>query len=293
MSSPGLLSRQACVDWPADELARVTIDGEGDIRRAANALAAIAQRLGFKVSATSDISSRRWLTDSDGRSLNREVFGWENEQGPWWEEASAALYSPVALACRYESEPFWINAKGAHCLADNNYLEQIRFGEYLEDEVHASSAIVVPAHLPFGQIAVACFAPCNAEEYDLSARFGTHGYFLSSITHRFMRSYVAAGRNHYCVPANCKLTKRQVQCLHWAAMGKTDLETSLILSISHAAVRHHIKLAVDKLDCVNRSQAIFKASQLGFIGALDKSVTVANAPPADANRPDTVLEPGA
>ena len=54
--------------------------------------------------------------------------------------------------------------------------------------------------------------------------------------------------------------------LRWAAVGKTDREISLILARSHATVRFHIQNAGDKLDAVNRSQTIFKAAQLGYLG---------------------------
>ena len=52
----------------------------------------------------------------------------------------------------------------------------------------------------------------------------------------------------------------------WAAVGKTDREISMILSRSHATIRFHIQNAGIKLNAVNRSQTVFKAAQLGFIG---------------------------
>ena len=52
-----------------------------------------------------------------------------------------------------------------------------------------------------------------------------------------------------------------------AAIGKTDKEISLILALSHATVRYHIQRAGEKLNAVNRSQAVFKAGQLGYLGA--------------------------
>ena len=40
----------------------------------------------------------------------------------------------------------------------------------------------------------------------------------------------------------------------------------MILGRSHATVRFHIQNAGEKLDAVNRSQTVFKAAQLGYIG---------------------------
>jgi DNA-binding CsgD family transcriptional regulator len=48
-------------------------------------------------------------------------------------------------------------------------------------------------------------------------------------------------------------------------LGKTDHEISLILERSRATVRFHIHNATTKLDAVNKSQAVFKATQLGYI----------------------------
>src|SRR3546814_17340441 len=73
-------------------------------------------------------------------------------------------------------------------------------------------------------------------------------------------------RTRQWLPADCQLTKREVECLRWAAVGKTDKEISLILARSHATVRFHIQNAGEKPDAVNRSKTIFKAGQLGSPG---------------------------
>ena len=73
-------------------------------------------------------------------------------------------------------------------------------------------------------------------------------------------------RTRQWLPADCQLTKREVECLRWASIGKTDKEISMILGRSHATVRFHIQNAGEKLDAVNRSQTIFKAAQLGYLG---------------------------
>ena len=71
------------------------------------------------------------------------------------------------------------------------------------------------------------------------------------------------------LPSGTRLSKREVECLRWAAIGKTDKEISMILNRSHATIRYHIHRAGEKLDSVNRAQTIFKAGQLGYLGASD------------------------
>ena len=129
------------------------------------------------------------------------------------------------------------------------------------------AAIVVPIHLSFGQIGAASFMPLDLTCDDLTEPFAQHADALGLLARRFVAGYVAAMRTQQWIPSNCSLSKREVECLHWAAIGKTDNEISLILSLSHATVRYHVQRAAEKLNAVNRSQAVFKAGQLGFLGA--------------------------
>jgi LuxR family transcriptional regulator, quorum-sensing system regulator BjaR1 len=55
------------------------------------------------------------------------------------------------------------------------------------------------------------------------------------------------------------LTLRERECLQWAARGKTDWETSRILSISNNTVSAHIAKATKKLTAANRTEAVAKA----------------------------------
>lgn len=62
------------------------------------------------------------------------------------------------------------------------------------------------------------------------------------------------------------LTEREVECLLWAANGKTTWETSRILSISEGRVDALIKKATAKLGAVNKTQAVAIAIRMGLIG---------------------------
>lgn len=60
-------------------------------------------------------------------------------------------------------------------------------------------------------------------------------------------------------PNSHLLTKRQRECLLWAAEGKTTEEISSILYLSISTVTHHLELAREKLNSENRIQCIAKA----------------------------------
>lgn len=127
------------------------------------------------------------------------------------------------------------------------------------------AAIVVPVHLPFGQIGAVSFNPLDHAHDELGAEFLALGDELGVYARTFIASYVHAMGAVQALPAGSRLSKREVECLRWAAIGKTDMEISMIMSRSRATVRFHIHNASIKLDAVNRSQTVFKAAQLGYI----------------------------
>ncbi|AWF79664.1 hypothetical protein BTJ40_01800 [Microbulbifer sp. A4B17] len=61
------------------------------------------------------------------------------------------------------------------------------------------------------------------------------------------------------------LTRREGECLHWAAVGKTSWETSRILGCSEATVNFHIRNVIQKLGVSNRRQAVARALSIGLI----------------------------
>ncbi len=63
------------------------------------------------------------------------------------------------------------------------------------------------------------------------------------------------------------LTPREVECLHWVAAGKTDLEMAVILSISARTARFHIENAKRKLNVATRVQAVAEALRVHAIAA--------------------------
>ncbi|RDL50216.1 HTH-type quorum sensing-dependent transcriptional regulator RpaR [Ensifer sp. M14] len=62
-----------------------------------------------------------------------------------------------------------------------------------------------------------------------------------------------------------KLSSREIECLRWAAAGKSSDEIAIILGISTYTVSSYFKSATRKLDAVNRMQAIARAMRLKLI----------------------------
>lgn len=62
-----------------------------------------------------------------------------------------------------------------------------------------------------------------------------------------------------------RLRSREVECLSWAAMGKTTWEISRVLEISVHTVIYHLRNAAAKLGAVSRQQAIARAIDVGIL----------------------------
>ena len=61
------------------------------------------------------------------------------------------------------------------------------------------------------------------------------------------------------------LSRRERECLQWTAAGKTTWEIAGILAISPNTIDGYISSAAEKLDAVNRTQAVAEALRRGFI----------------------------
>lgn len=245
----------------------VTIRSVEDIHDAAVALRDFAAGHGLRAALCDDIASKETMVDADGAVLAADLFGWLGDGERWWEDHRLALHSPLPRSCRYESEPFWCNGDGFRTANPNPYLDDIDLSRYFAANDRYKAAIVVPVHLPFGQISANSYHPMDHTIVDLTDQFAAIGHMLALATRRFIAGYASAMRTKRRIPSDCELSKREVECLRWAAIGKTDREIGMIISLSHATVRYHVHRAGEKLNSVNRAQTIFKAGQLGYLGA--------------------------
>lgn len=221
----------------------------------------------FKIAATANIASKAPMVDAAGKVLATEVFGWEDTEDSWWRRPEMALSSPIPRACRYEGEAFWINQHGIYTRLPNVLLDEIDLSKFA-NHVRSIAVLCVPVHMPFGQIGAISFSLPDSQKEDLSEEFDKFAHVFEAMSRAFLTSYVKVTDQRNWIPRNCSLSKREVQCVSWAALGKTDREISIILSRSCATVRFHLHNAAKKLDAVNRSQTVFKASQLGYLGSL-------------------------
>ena len=242
----------------------VRVTSPDGIRSAAEALHRIAMEQGMRVAPAHDIADKRTPVDAEGNILATAVFGWSDDERVWWRNSRIALDSPLTTACRFEGQPFWANAEGFRTREPNPYLQSIDITNF-EQRALTRAAIAVPVHLPFGQIGAVSFNPLDRDKVDLDDDFRRLSDAFGLYARTFIATYVQVMGSSQALPPESRLSKREVECLRWAAIGKTDIEISMIMSRSRATVRFHIHNAATKLNAVNRSQTVFKAAQLGYI----------------------------
>lgn len=244
----------------------VRISTPDGIRAAAIALRdQVAALCGLRVAICHNIAVQEPMKDADGAVLASEVFGFSGEDARWWQFPQLALTSPLPMACRFESEPFWCNAAGFHTRLANPLLAALDLSDFRARAL-TSAAIVVPIHLPFGRIGAASFLSTDPAVDDLAAPFAAHAEMLALYARAFVSSYIRVTDRRR--PLDAALSKREVECLRWAAAGKTNEEIGMILGLQRTTIRFHIRSAAGKLDAVNRDQTLFKAAQLGFLGMI-------------------------
>jgi DNA-binding CsgD family transcriptional regulator len=250
------------LDWRIFE--GVRIDRPVDVRPAAILLRdAIFALSGLHVAPCHDISSRELMCDGDGEILASGVFS-AGCPDRWWLDTRLALTSPLAAGSRLTAEPFWCNARGIHGRRPDPLLAAIDLDDF-ERRAHTRAAIVMPVHMPFGQVGTVSLLPAEGNGDDLSEPFARCADVIALYVRRFLVSYVETMQPRAGAALDPTLRKREVECLRWAALGKTNDEVAIILGLSRATVRFHIHNASERLNAVNRDQTIFKAAQLGYL----------------------------
>ena len=140
------------------------------------AVAAVA----LVVGAAGHVARGQDRGDAEGLPLNAAILGWDETELAPFTDIDQAIRSPVLRACRVESQPFWINRRGIRSRWDNPYLETIGLEDF-DQRTPLQSAIVVPLHMPFGQIAAAIFTSTDPAQSDLSREFARLGDALARL----------------------------------------------------------------------------------------------------------------
>jgi len=125
----------------------------------------------------------------------------------------------------------------------------------------------VPVHMPASRVGAVGWLAVS-EPVDLDGIVDTWGAQLRLAAHLFMDQVYRDRPDLPGMAAAAALSERELECLTWVALGKTDAEIGVLIRRSPATARFHINSAVEKLGVNNRTRAAAVASQLGLIRAL-------------------------
>ena len=62
------------------------------------------------------------------------------------------------------------------------------------------------------------------------------------------------------------LSPRELEVLHWLKSGKSSADMAVILDITERTVNYHVNNIMQKLNVINRSQAVSEASRFELSG---------------------------
>ncbi len=236
-----------------------------DLLSAATELSCLGRIVGLTHPAVvDDYSQRRLLTAEDGMALS-ELFGWEAAFQRDWVEQSLHRVSPVGAVCRVTTRPFSWSSAAMTALAGDLGGRPGR-SWHLTPERGIAGGISVPIHLPRCHVGSVTWTTRD-DAIDLSELLEAHGDLLRLAAFRFMDLVYAGRQDEPVEPSATPLSEREVECLTWVALGRTDAEIAGLIHRSPTTARFHVENAMIKLSARNRAQAVAVACQLGLIDA--------------------------
>ncbi|MCK9564401.1 MAG: LuxR family transcriptional regulator [Bacteroidales bacterium] len=239
--------------------------------QAAELLAETASALGWDLAAFHpDVQDNDLVRGKGGEYVARHM-GWSADYLSGWRDRKVNRFCPVSERCQRTGEPFvWHADAAAESWRDQPLLEEHRQAlDYYRE--CAAGALTVPVHRPGARVGyVSWFARDLKSLRTLTADHHETAYLVS---HWLIQHVDQVGDGGGAVEADLterlqSLTDRELECLFWAARGKTEEEVGMIIQRSQATARFHLRNAMRKLDASNRTHAVAKACSLGLIRVL-------------------------
>ncbi|MGE0665679.1 MAG: LuxR C-terminal-related transcriptional regulator [Sphingomonadales bacterium] len=230
----------------------------------------IAREIGAAIglpypSCIADYSDPLLTRAPDGRTY-AELFGWSLDFREDWERNRLNLISPIANVCRYSTRPFvWRSRDIVQLTAETRGKHW-----HLTPERQIAGGITVPVHLPLGRVASMSWV-ARSEERPFEEVLDENAAHLRMAAILFLDIVSEQGADAPMLAAGAEgsgLSEREVECLSWVALGKTDGEIATIINRSVPTVRFHLENAMKKLNVHNRTQAAALAAQTGILGPL-------------------------
>lgn len=216
------------------------------------------------IAAQADLADPHPMADAEGRPYAETSFRWIDPTHHYWRDRKLALQDTLLSAVRLVAEPFFYREGKLRTWRETGLLAQIDCSHILSNAPHFE-AIIVPVHLPRGLMGTIFW--CAKDPAGVDQIFAENATRMQALAVRLIATHNEARGRPRNATMSPTLTRREVQCLRWAAAGKTDAEIGIILDLSVSTVRFHLRNAAERLGAKGRAQSIQLAAGLGFVGA--------------------------
>jgi DNA-binding CsgD family transcriptional regulator len=232
---------------------------------AAQLLAESATELGWDLAAFNIDREINMPNQSDGSFIGT-AMGWPMECTTTWLDKRMANHCPVTQKCGRVTDSFSWTCDSS----DTRWSKTMLSAQQCEVLAHMGrfidGATTVPVHRPGGKTGyVSWFLRDGRKLDELHGKTYEATYLIS---HNFIRRADELGALHRqaLLRGNkAPLTPREIECLTWAANGKTEEDIGMIIERSRETARFHLRNSVQKLNAINRTHAVAIACSQGMI----------------------------
>jgi DNA-binding CsgD family transcriptional regulator len=237
-----------------------------DVASAALLLAQCAEALGWNLAAFHpDIHQATLPRATDGEFIGT-AMGWQAKTVNEWVQLGLARACPIGRHCALATEPFLWDCEVDCAAWQGKPLppEQRAVLNLYNNDVCGGLTVPVRHAGKTGYVSW-----CSRERGRLRSRYEETLSSVHLISHTFMRQIdclidTREQRGEMQGP----LTRRELECLTWAARGKTTSEIAELLHRAAETVEFHLSNAMVKLGARNRAHAVAMACMRGIIREL-------------------------
>ncbi|WP_028303362.1 helix-turn-helix transcriptional regulator [Oceanospirillum maris] len=196
-----------------------------------------------------------WLKRWRERSKNSDKNPLSHELSPTWKQA---LQQTLPQRFELDQPSKWSTNL---TLADQRWLNALHEEGFQE-------LWVTPVHFPGREyMALSCLSHRNnpkpppfSDQTQANLLYCVHRFAQICLRPEFK------ALRQLSAPPSALLSKREQECLFWAAQGKSAVETAAILALRPETVRTYLKALLRKLQAENKPQAIAIAYETGLLG---------------------------
>ncbi len=202
--------------------------------------------------------------DRDTPVRIEHAFLYHSYSSEWlnkYDDEKMYLVDPTVIHCATRSTPLiWSPEVFSEPKQRVLYEEASSYG--------LGSGVTLPIHGANGEFGILCFvSDCRPDkQFDRKVQSGLAA--LSCLRDFILESAGAFMKSRLPKADVPRISNRELECLKWAAMGKSSWEIGRILSCAEATVNFHFTNIRRKLNSRSRQQAVVKAIKMDLIHPL-------------------------